>query len=87
MDFYRNIGGTEVHFLLSNDGSGQGAGQFRGKENLDRGVITWCFVDSPSTTSQIIYRPTLKRRSGSGLFYIGAGATGTNTITAMEIKQ
>jgi hypothetical protein len=84
-DFYRDIGGTSVNFIMSSSDSGQGAGQTRAKEDGDRYVVTWLYLDSPNTTSLVKYRPSLRRQAGSGLYYIGSGAAGANTITAMEI--
>ena len=85
-DFYRDIGGTSVDFLAAATSQGQGCGQYQSNRNGDRSLIAYSFLDSPNTTSQIIYRPSLRISSGSGRVYIGTGATGTNFIMAQELK-
>ena len=87
MDFYRKAGtSTAINYIMSTNSQGQGAGQNRAQENSDRFVVTWSLIDHPNTDQIVRYRPTIRRSSGAGNFYIGSGSAGTNTITAMEIK-
>jgi hypothetical protein len=86
-DFYRDHSGASAEsFLIANSDSGQGAGHFRADSNGDRTLVAYSFLDSPGTTNEITYRPSIRRTGGSGSVYIGPGSTGKNTIVAQEIK-
>ena len=65
--------------------SSQGFGTLRSNATLLSGTVTWSFLDTPSSTSQIHYEAYIKRNAGSGLCALNYNGGTTSTITAFEM--
>ena len=63
----------------------RGFGTLRVNINAYSGTVTYSFLDTPNTTSQIHYEAYVKRASGSGNLFLNYNTAGTSTITAYEI--
>ena len=63
----------------------QGFGTLRVNATVYSGNVTFSFLDTPSSTSQLHYEAYVKRNAGSGNLYLNYNSGATSTITAMEV--
>jgi len=78
-DFYRNATGLTETYNLSGETQGFGL-----TGRLNRCLLSYSYLDSPSTTNEITYDISFKRSSGTGNVYAG-GSANLTTIIAMEV--
>ena len=91
LPFHVQTANDEFAFTIYRDSTNlgtvtaQGFGTLRVNATVYSGNVTFSFLDTPSSTSQLHYEAYVKRNAGSGNLYLNYNSGATSTITAMEV--
>ena len=79
---YKSVGGGSYSSV---EGSDRGVANFYGFGDF-YGPASLQWIDSPSTTSQLVYKIYIARRSGSGTFSLSRDGSQAQNMTVMEVS-